>query len=209
MIAGAGILIAVGAHRRSMRLTRSWYEASRHAIESRLAGARPEDSPDGDSEPGEAPALDPRALRDIAIVRYDALQEMSGQLSFSLALLNAQGDGIVLTSINGRAETRTYAKAVVAGNAAQPLSPEEEEAVRTARTGRGPDGPARVTPKPKITKQTGARRIGQRGVHLGQVGLLQVVAAAIGIRELVERRHHLARDAALEHQSLRQPAALR
>jgi hypothetical protein len=157
MIAGAGILIAVGAHRRSMRLTRSWYGASRQAIESRLAGARPEDSPDGDSVPGEAWALDPRALRDIAIVRYDALQEMSGQLSFSLALLNAQGDGIVLTSINGRAETRTYAKAVVAGKAAQQLSPEEEEAVRAARMGRGPDGPAQVTPKPKITNQTGTR----------------------------------------------------
>jgi hypothetical protein len=162
MIAGAGILIAVGAHRRSMRLTRSWYGASRQAIESRRAGARPGDSPDGDSVPGEAVpgqamALDPRALRDIAIVRYDALQEMSGQLSFSLALLNAQGDGIVLTSINGRAETRTYAKAVVAGKAAQQLSPEEEEAVRTARMGRGPDGPARATPKPKITSQTGTR----------------------------------------------------
>jgi hypothetical protein len=172
LIAGAGILIAVGAHRRSMRLTRSWYGASRQAIESRLAGARPGDSPGGDSVPGEAVpgeavpgeavpgqamALDPRALRDIAIVRYDALQEMSGQLSFSLALLNAQGDGIVLTSINGRAETRTYAKAVVAGKAAQQLSPEEEEAVRTARMGRGPDGPARATPKPKITNQTGTR----------------------------------------------------
>jgi|tagenome__1003787_1003787.scaffolds.fasta_scaffold20964571_4 hypothetical protein len=167
MIAGAGILIAVGAHRRSLRLTRSWYGASRQAIESRLAGARPEDSPDGDSVPGEAVpgeavpgqamALDPRALREIAIVRYDALQEMSGQLSFSLALLNAQGDGVVLTSINGRAETRTYAKAVVAGKAAQQLSPEEEEAVRTARMGQGPDGPARVTPKPKITNQTGTR----------------------------------------------------
>jgi hypothetical protein len=162
LIAGAGILIAVGAHRRSMRLTRSWYGASRQVIESRLAGARPEDSPDGDCVPGEAVpgqamALDPRALRDIAIVRYDALQEMSGQLSFSLALLNAQGDGIVLTSINGRAETRTYAKAVVAGKAAQQLSPEEEEAVRTARMGRGPDGPARATPKPKITNQTGTR----------------------------------------------------
>jgi Protein of unknown function (DUF4446) len=157
MIAGAGIIIAVGAHRRSMHLTRSWYGPSRQAVESRLADARPEDSPEGDSGPGEARALDPRALRDFAIVRYDALQEMSGQLSFSLALLNAQGDGIVLTSINGRAETRTYAKAVIAGKAAQQLSPEEEEAVRTARTGRGPDGPARVAPKPKITNQTGTR----------------------------------------------------
>jgi len=157
VLAGAGILIAVGAHRRSTRLSKSWYEGSRQAVESRQADAWHGDPPNGDSAPSVALALDPRALRDMAIVRYDALQEMSGQLSFSLALLNAHGDGIVLTSINGRAETRTYAKAVVAGKAAQQLSPEEEEAVRAARLGQGPDGPARVTPKPKITNQTGMR----------------------------------------------------
>jgi hypothetical protein len=81
--------------------------------------------------------LDPRAVRDLAIVRYDALEEMSGQLSFSVALLNALGDGVVMTSINGRSETRTYAKIVVAGHGAQELSPEEEQAVRSARLGQG------------------------------------------------------------------------
>ena len=92
----------------------------------------------------------------MAIVRYDALQEMSGQLSFSLALLNSHGDGIVLSSINGRAETRTYAKTIVAGKSAQELSPEEEAAIRVARTGQGPAEQARVAAKPKITGQTGA-----------------------------------------------------
>jgi len=81
--------------------------------------------------------VDPRALRDIGIVRYDALKEMSGQLSFSLALLNATGDGIVLSSINGRAETRTYAKPVVEGKGSQELSPEEAQAVHSARLGTG------------------------------------------------------------------------
>lgn len=81
--------------------------------------------------------VDPRALRDIAVVRYDALKEMSGQLSFSLALLNALGDGVVLSSINGRAETRTYAKPVVAGQGGQELSPEEARAVQQARLGTG------------------------------------------------------------------------
>ena len=81
--------------------------------------------------------VDPRALRDVAIVRYDALHEMSGQLSFSLALLNALGDGVVLTSINGRAETRTYAKPVQAGKGVQELSPEEAQAVQSARLGTG------------------------------------------------------------------------
>jgi hypothetical protein len=81
--------------------------------------------------------VDPRALRDVSIVRYDALREMSGQLSFSLALLNATGDGVVLSSINGRAETRTYAKPVVAGQGQQELSPEEAQAVQSARLGTG------------------------------------------------------------------------
>jgi hypothetical protein len=81
--------------------------------------------------------VDPRALRDIGIVRYDALQEMSGQLSFSVALLNSLGDGVVLSSINGRAETRTYAKPVVEGKGGQELSPEEAQAVQSARLGTG------------------------------------------------------------------------
>jgi Protein of unknown function (DUF4446) len=93
---------------------------------------------------GSRGTVDPRALRDMAVVRYDALNEMSGQLSFSVALLNAAGDGIVLTSINSRASSRTYAKPVVAGQGTQELSPEEAHAVRTARLGAGmiPDSPA-------------------------------------------------------------------
>lgn len=157
VIAGLGAAIAVGAHRRSVRLITP--QAPRGGSRRR-AGAQPADAGEGGWHPRDASQyaqLDPRALRDMAIIRYDALQEMSGQLSFSLALLNAQGDGIVLTSINGRAETRTYAKAVVAGKSAQPLSPEEEEAVHAARQGKGPDGPAKVTEKPKITGETGSR----------------------------------------------------
>jgi hypothetical protein len=74
---------------------------------------------------------------DLAIVRYDALNEMTGQLSFSVALLNSAGDGVVLSSINSRSETRTYAKVVLGGAGTQPLAPEEERAVRTARLGTG------------------------------------------------------------------------
>lgn len=94
--------------------------------------------------------IDARAVRDVAIVRYDALTDMSGELSFSVALLSALGDGVVLTSINGRSETRTYAKAVSAGRGVQELSPEEEQAVRTARLGQpaarpGPEPAGRPT----------------------------------------------------------------
>jgi hypothetical protein len=86
---------------------------------------------------GSRGTVDPRALRDLAVVRYDALNEMTGQLSFSIALLNPAGDGVVLSSINGRSETRTYAKVVLGGAGTQPLSPEEEQAVRSARLGTG------------------------------------------------------------------------
>jgi hypothetical protein len=88
-----------------------------------------------DGSVGSRGTVDPRALRDLAVVRYDALSEMSGQLSFSVALLNALGDGVVLSSINGRSETRTYAKIIRQGSPTQPLSPEEEQAVRSARLG--------------------------------------------------------------------------
>ena len=113
-----GISVGVTAHRRASRVVRECNELIQGAVGSRGT-------------------VDPRALRDVAIVRYDALQEMSGQLSFSLALLNALGDGVVLSSINGRAETRTYAKPVRAGKGVQELSPEEAQAVHSARLGTG------------------------------------------------------------------------
>ncbi|MFF0865290.1 DUF4446 family protein [Nonomuraea sp. NPDC003560] len=89
-------------------------------------------------------AGDLRAIRDVAVCRYDALAEMSGRLSFSVAMINGLGDGIVLTSINGTSETRTYVRPVVGGKGQQPLSPEEEQAVRAARPGLGPLVPPRV-----------------------------------------------------------------
>jgi hypothetical protein len=97
--------------------------------------------------------VDSRALRDLAVVRYDALSEMSGQLSFSVALLNALGDGVVLSSINGRTETRTYAKIVRSGAGLQALSPEEEQAVRTARLGQGQPTAERAA-APEVTVRT-------------------------------------------------------
>ena len=113
-----GISVGVAAHRRASRVVRECNELIQGAVGSRGT-------------------VDPRALRDVAIVRYDALHEMSGQLSFSLALLNAVGDGVVLSSINGRAETRTYAKSVRACKGVQELSPEEAQAVHSARLGTG------------------------------------------------------------------------
>ncbi len=76
------------------------------------------------------------ALRHVAVVRYDAFNDMGGRLSFSAALLDDAGDGLVLTSINGRTETRTYSKGVKGGSSEAQLSPEEEQAVGFALRGR-------------------------------------------------------------------------
>lgn len=73
------------------------------------------------------------ALRHLAVVRYDAFGDMGGRLSWSLALLDDGGDGVVLTSIHGRSDARTYAKSIGGWSSDQQLSPEEQEAVDRAR----------------------------------------------------------------------------
>ena len=74
-----------------------------------------------------------------AILRYDAYNEMSGRQSTTIALLDAQRSGIVLSSIHHRDQARLYAKQVVAGASVLPLSPEEDEALRAALAGEVPD----------------------------------------------------------------------
>ena len=74
------------------------------------------------------------ALRHLAVVRYDAFGDMGGHLSWSLALLDDSGNGVVLTSIHGRSDARTYAKNVSDWSCDQQLSPEEEEAIKFARS---------------------------------------------------------------------------
>jgi len=72
------------------------------------------------------------ALRHVAVVRYDAFGDMGGRMSFTAALLDDSGDGLVITSINGRTESRAYAKGVKQGTSDQTLSPEETEAIALA-----------------------------------------------------------------------------
>jgi hypothetical protein len=90
-----------------------------------------------DARLGEAEGRLDGAVAFHAIVRYDAYNEMSGRQSTSLALLDAQGSGIVLSSIHHRDQARLYAKGVVGGRGELELSPEEEEAVRVALAGEG------------------------------------------------------------------------
>lgn len=70
----------------------------------------------------------------VATVRYDAFNNMGGQMSFSTAMLNDLGDGIVVTAINGRSETRTYIRNIKNQKCDVEISKEEVEAIKKAMT---------------------------------------------------------------------------
>ncbi len=75
------------------------------------------------------------AVRHVGLVRYDAFEDVGGRLSFSCAMLDDHGSGVVMTSINGRQDTRVYAKPIAEGHSSYNLSIEEEEAIRQALPG--------------------------------------------------------------------------
>ena len=77
-----------------------------------------------------------QALRHVAVVRYDAFGDMGGRLSFSAPIVDDDGDGLVVSSIHARGESRTYAKGVVGGSSDATLTPEEQQALAAARTGK-------------------------------------------------------------------------
>lgn len=73
-----------------------------------------------------------RAIAHRALVRYDAYGEMSGQQSISLALLDTERNGFVISSIHHRDSARLYVKRIADGAGEFELSPEEDEAVKAA-----------------------------------------------------------------------------
>jgi hypothetical protein len=73
-----------------------------------------------------------------ALVRYDAYNELSGQQSVSIALLDDRHSGVVLTCIHHRDQARVYAKQILEGAGELELSPEEAEAVRVALADKQP-----------------------------------------------------------------------
>jgi Protein of unknown function (DUF4446) len=72
------------------------------------------------------------AISHRSLVRYDAYNELSGQQSMSIALLDGTRSGIVLSCIHHRDQARVYAKQVRRGQSELELSPEEAEAVQLA-----------------------------------------------------------------------------
>jgi len=74
------------------------------------------------------------SVRHVGVVRFDAFEDMGGRLSFSAAMLDGRGDGVVITSINGRQDTRCYAKQVHNWTSIHNLSDEERQAIREAQS---------------------------------------------------------------------------
>jgi uncharacterized protein DUF4446 len=75
-----------------------------------------------------------------ALVRYDAYNELSGQQSMSIALLDNRRSGVVLSCIHHRDQARVYAKQIHDGHAELELSPEEAQAFELALNGQAPSG---------------------------------------------------------------------
>ena len=68
----------------------------------------------------------------VGLVRYNPFEETGGNQSFALALLDAGGDGWVLSSLHARSGTRVYVKAIKSGRAGTGLSDEETAALGQA-----------------------------------------------------------------------------
>lgn len=73
-----------------------------------------------------------RSIQRVGVVNYDAYGDIAGGLSRSIALLDQEGNGVVISQLIGRADSRLYVKGVASGSGEEPLSPEETAAVEQA-----------------------------------------------------------------------------
>ena len=73
-----------------------------------------------------------RAIQRVGVVRYNPFEDTGSNQSFVLAMLDARGDGFVLSSLHSRQATRVFLKPVSGGKADSAVSEEEVEAIRLA-----------------------------------------------------------------------------
>jgi hypothetical protein len=74
-----------------------------------------------------------RCVQHVAVVRYDAFEDVGGEQSFALAALDERGVGVVLSSVYSRSDVRVYAKEMRNGKPSHALSSEEQRAIARAR----------------------------------------------------------------------------
>jgi hypothetical protein len=77
------------------------------------------------------------AIQGIGFRRYDAFDDIRGQQSFSLCLVDAHMNGVMITSIAGRSDSRSYAKPIRDGQCEMALSDEENQVLELARESLG------------------------------------------------------------------------
>ncbi|MDP8905014.1 MAG: DUF4446 family protein [Chloroflexota bacterium] len=73
-----------------------------------------------------------RAVQRVGVVRFNPFEDTGSNQSFALALLDSRGDGVVISSLHSRQQTRIYLKSIVGGKCETALSEEEAEALRQA-----------------------------------------------------------------------------
>ena len=76
--------------------------------------------------------LSQRTIQKVAVIRYNPFSDTGGDQSFAIALLDSLGNGVVLSSLHSRTDTRVFAKAVQNGRSKYQLSDEEQDAIKKA-----------------------------------------------------------------------------
>jgi hypothetical protein len=77
-------------------------------------------------------------LQKVSVVRYDAVVGTGGRQSFSMAVLDGEGSGIVFSALHTRTDMRVYAKPITRGVSPLPLTAEETRAIAEAKAGGSP-----------------------------------------------------------------------
>ncbi|GAC1412874.1 MAG: hypothetical protein NVSMB66_3310 [Candidatus Doudnabacteria bacterium] len=73
------------------------------------------------------------SIQKIGMIRYNPFADNGGNLSFSIAILDANNNGVVITSMHGREQNRIYAKPIIQGKSEFPLTTEEEKAITSSK----------------------------------------------------------------------------
>lgn len=152
VLAGVAVVLLIGLLIQSIRLGRTirGYRELVHdpstggSLHDRLAGSA-EQAVRASERMGEVEALfngierrTRRSLQHVGLVRFNPFDDTGSDQSFAIALLDDARDGIVISSLHGRANTRLFAKPVADGASSHTLSDEESEAIRIALEGTPP-----------------------------------------------------------------------
>lgn len=80
----------------------------------------------------ELEAVTERTIQKVGVIRYNPFSDTGGDQSFAIALLDALGNGVVVSSLHSRTDTRVFAKPVQGGRSKYQLSDEESDAIKKA-----------------------------------------------------------------------------